>query len=180
MVSPDALPWKSVSPRFMTEADEQLLDSFDTHWIKYVRPIMMYILYMGVALAFLLFAISGIEESDSLAHLSLGFAMVIALPAHHWFFFRLLSEAMEDITITNKRLIYRNTQLWVSNDMREIALSKIRAIEVNKHGITKNLFRYGTLWFDTGGGSMNAGNVIPLVPKPEEKSAMILHLLEMK
>lgn len=180
MISIESLPWKKLSQSFSTQADEQLLASFDTHWIKYARPTCAYALIMGIVGGLTLLAVRGLENPDAAAQMGLMIAMPIALLTHQWFFYRLLSEAMEDIVITNKRLIFRETHLWISNDMHEIALARIRAVEVCKHGILHNLLRFGTLWFDTGGGTMESGKVLPLVPKPEEKSAMILRLLEMK
>lgn len=106
-------------------------------------------------------------------------ALVLLTLVHHWFFHRVLSDGMDDVIITNKRIIFLDSSLWLRDDMHEIALGQIRAVEARKRNILQNTLRYGSLWFDTGGSSMGGGKVIPLVPHPHRKAKEILELLKM-
>ena len=91
-----------------------------------------------------------------------------------------MSESMDDIIITNRRLIYFDNTLLLYDTMHEVQLTHIRGVEATKRGIFQNLLNYGTLWFDTGGSSVSGARTIPLVPHPQRKAKTIMHLLEMK
>ena len=158
---------------------ERLVDAFSTHWIKYAMP--AFVLFVLLMTAVLLFYFAGLSTHHLmwLSHATLFFALILLVTVHHWFFHRILSDGMDDVIITDKRIIFLDSSLWLRDDMHEIALGQIRAVEARKRGIVQNIFHYGSLWFDTGGSSMGGGKVIPLVPHPHRKAKEILELLEM-
>lgn len=158
---------------------ERLIDAFSTHWIKYAMPV--FVLVVLLMTSTLLFYFSGLSAHHImwLSHTTFLFAIVLLLMAHHWFFHRVLSDGMDDVIITDKRVIFLDSSLWFRDDMQEIALERIRAVEARKHGILQNIFHYGSLWFDTGGSAVGGGKVIPLVPHPHGKAREILALLKM-
>lgn len=161
-----------------TSTDEQLVDAFDTHWIKYIAPACIYLLVTAGGL--LLVYISANIAADSLVLSQLCFfsSLVVILSAHHCFFYFLMSEGMIDAIVTNERLVYFHGLLWVSDDMHEISLQHIRGVEARVHGVFQNLFRYGDLWFDTGGASLESGSILKRVPKPHRRAKKIRKLLE--
>ena len=178
MIGLSSLPWKRMKPEFAARDGEELMSTFSTHWIKYVPPVSLY--SMLVAGSLLLISGSVTVRTTAPLLFAGGFLsglMILSL-AHHWFFHRVLSEGMMDIIITNKRFIFLEDRLWFEDDMRELAMERIRAVEAHKHGIIQNLFRYGDLWFDTGGSDAGEDHVIPLVPHPHYKAKIITDMLE--
>ena len=97
---------------------------------------------------------------------------------HHWFFHKILGEVMEDIIITDERIIWMKESLFQVNEMRQIPLNKIRGVEARKHGLLQTLLGYGQLWFDTGGTEAQDENAImDQVPSPNEVAKNINQLL---
>ena len=162
-----------------TQNHERLVDAFSTHWIKYSMPV--FVLFVLLMTSILLFYFAGLSTHHLmwLSHITLLLALVLLVTVHHWFFHRILSDGMDDVIITDKRIIFLDSSLWLRDDMQEIALGQIRAVEARKRGILQNVFHYGSLWFDTGGSAIGGGKVIPLVPHPHRKAKEILALLEM-
>jgi len=158
---------------------ERLIDAFSTHWIKYAMPV--FVLFILLITSALLFYFAGLSAYHFmwLSHPMFLIALFLLVTVFHWIFHRVLSDGMDDVIITDKRIIFLDSSLWLRDDMHEIALERIRAVEARKRGILQNIFHYGSLWFDTGGSSMSGGKVIPLVPHPHRKAKEILELLKM-
>lgn len=156
------------------------MNAFSTHWIKYVGPGVLFALLIGTSV--LLFSLAGMSahHEETLSHLSFFAALVLMLITHHWFFHRILSEAMVDILITSKRVISMRDSLFFREDMHEFKLEHIRAVEAQEHGVIQNIFHYGTLWFDTGGSGMDSVACIIQVPHPHRKAKTIMQVLQMK
>lgn len=163
-----------------TYHDEELIDCFSTHAVKYVRPTFFYLLMGGVSVLLFYFAGLSMHHNMWLSYFTFLVALIVLYASHHRFFHKILSEGMDDVVITNKRLIFLDAHLWFRDDMHEVTLDRVRAVEARKHGLLQNLLRYGTLWFDTGGSEIKSGRIIPLVPHPHSKAKMITDLLEMK
>jgi uncharacterized membrane protein YdbT with pleckstrin-like domain len=160
--------------------DEKLIDAFSTHWIKYVMPVVLFLLLGGSAVLFFFFSGMSSHHSMWLSHGTYLVALLLFSIAHHWFFHKILSEGMDDVIITNKRLIFLDAHLLFRDDMHEVSLDRIRALEARKRGFVQNILRYGSIWFDTGGSEIKSGRIIPLVPHPHSKVKLITDLLEMK
>ena len=162
-----------------TPEGERLIDAFSTHWIKYLAPTLILVLLAGTSI--LLFYLAGLSahHSEALSHSSFISALLLLLIVHHWFFHKIMSEAMVDILITNMRFIYMKDCLLFCEDMHELSLERVRAVEAREHGVLQNIFRYGSLWFDTGGSDIGT-RLIPLIPHPHRKAKEIMQLLEMK
>jgi len=158
---------------------ERLVDAFSTHWIKYAMPVFVLIVLLMTSALLFYFAGLSAHHLMWLSHATLFFALILLVTVHHWFFHRVLSDGMDDVIITDKRIIFLDSSLWLRDDTQEIALGQIRAVEARKRGILQNVFHYGSLWFDTGGSAIGGGKVIPLVPHPHRKAKEILALLEM-
>ncbi|PIQ76004.1 hypothetical protein COU78_03520 [Candidatus Peregrinibacteria bacterium CG10_big_fil_rev_8_21_14_0_10_49_24] len=167
-----------MSPR--TPEGERLIDIFSTHWIKYVVPVVLYVLLTGTSI--LLFSIAGMSAhtAEGFSHVAFFIALILILIVHHWFFHSIMSEGMVDIFITNKRIISMRDRLFFCEDMHEVNIERIRAVEAQEHGILQNIFRYGNLWFDTGGSGMDKSATIELVPHPHRRAKTIMSMLEMK
>ena len=162
----------------MVDSDERIILAISTHWIKYIWPAILYTLLI-IASVFL-FYLAGLSAHHNMwvSHSSFVMALIVLLVSHHWFFNRLLSEHMVDIVVTNKRVIYLRDCLLFCDDMHEIPMESIHAVEANVHGLMQNLFHYGSIWFDTGGSrSYDEEQSIPLVPHPHRVSQEVLKLL---
>ena len=162
-----------------TPEGERLIDAFSTHWVKYVWPTCLYILL--IATSILLFIAAGVmaHHTERWSHICFFAGLFLLLLVHHWFFHKLMSESMVDIMLTNKRFIYMENRLLFREDIHEISLDRIRAVEAREHGILQNILRYGSLWFDTGGSDITT-RMIRVVPHPHQKAKQIMQLLEMK
>jgi hypothetical protein len=159
---------------------ERLIYTDSTHWIKYVLRTLKYLLFsiMGV----ILLAISTMLVRISLPVFAtpslIGVFMLLFF--HHKYFHYLLSEAMNDIIVTDERVIYFNDCLFLCDDEHEIPLEKVAAVEVQQHGFLQNVLNYGVLWFDTGGGTIDLKRSIPNVPHPDHIADIITPLLKEK
>lgn len=115
------------------------------------------------------FIVSGVvaDNSPLIAIVILFIGMILMYLVVHWFFHRLLSEAMEDIIVTTKRVIWIKEALFQIDDVRQIPLTNIQGVETLKHGPLQTILRYGSLWFDTGGTTTSDQNAIMTqVPHP--------------
>lgn len=164
-----------------TPEGERLIDAFSTHWIKYVVPVLLFVLLMGTSLLFFYFAGLSVRNSEFVSHVCFFIGLVLMLITHHWFFHQVMSEGMVDILITNKRIISMRDCLLFCEDMHEVNLDRIRAVEAQEHGFLQNVLRYGNLWFDTGGSEMNTATAtIERVPHPHRRAKIIMNLMQMK
>lgn len=180
MAALSSLPWKKMRSDIVARNNERFVTAFSTHWIKYVFPTFSYI----VSLTLILTGLSLCPAITSMSRPA-GWAFFVLLTfllsvIHHWYFHRILSEGMIDVIMTNKRLIFLEDVLWFKDDMGEVDLIRIKAVEAHKDGFLENLFQYGTLWFDTGGSDIKSGRTIRLVPHPHRKAKMIEEILQLK
>ena len=130
--------------------DEYIVRTFSTHWVKFTMPIIILIIVLSFGIFTLL---SARAVSDGNSWLSITFlfvGLIVLYLAHHWFFHRILGEAMEDIIITNHRIIWIVESLFQVDEQRQIPLEKIKGVEALKNGIAQNVLGYGSIWFDTG------------------------------
>jgi hypothetical protein len=156
-------------------SQEQLVVCTVTHWMKYIPNALKnhLLALLGIALLFTAH-IAVLSPVASITYIS-GF--ILLLYAHHHFFHKLMSESMYDIFVTTERILYFDDVLFWANNEHEIPLHRIAGIEVLQKGLVQNLLDFGTLWIDTGGGSMDFKRSIPFVPYPEEMSAHIAKLV---
>ncbi|PIR48479.1 hypothetical protein COU80_04475 [Candidatus Peregrinibacteria bacterium CG10_big_fil_rev_8_21_14_0_10_55_24] len=161
----------------ITSPNERLIDSFGTHWMKYVTPTFVYVLLMLIIVLLFVFSqfLTGYSHASGAVAYFFTFALLVGI--HHWYFHRILSEYMMDIVVTTKRFMFLRCNLFLSDDTHEISLDRILAVEAKKRGIIQNILGYGTLWFDTGGTSTDKGPIIPLVPHPHRRVREIMSLL---
>lgn len=144
----------------LTEHGEHMVEVTDEHWIKYVGPVLIAIVLLGISL--LLFVLAGISAHHTmwLSHTSFVSAMLLFLFTHHWFFMILLSESLDRILVTNRRLLRIRYRLFFQEDILEISFEKMKTVDAKKQGILQNLLGYGTLYFETKLAS------VPLVRHP--------------
>ncbi len=157
----------------MPQGEERLIGIVQEHWVKYVNPFL--IISILLALSMLLFYLAGEsayhEENVST---SLFFAgLLFLLFAHHAFFHRILSEKLDQVIITSKRIIQLKTRLFLEDDIIEIPLDKVRAVRADKRGVLQNLLRYGSI-------SLDANEAITRIPHPQRIAKEISMALEMK
>lgn len=138
---------------------ERLIRIVQEHWMKYVFPVVVYVLLMGISMLLFFFAGLSIHHYMWLSHATFFIALLLMLASHHWFFTLLLSEHLGDIIITNRRVIHMETRLLFEEHMHEISFARIKFVQAKKQGVLQNLLRYGSLVFERG-------MTIPLVPHP--------------
>lgn len=154
-----------------SNSGEHVVMVTDQHWIKYVVP--MTIATFLFITVFLLFVLAGISAHHYmwLSHVTFMVALVLFLFALHWFFMVLLSEALDRILITNKRLIRTQYSLLFREDILEISFEKMKTVDSQKKGILQNILHYGTLFFESKLAS------IPMVPHPNRVAKTIQEIM---
>ncbi len=138
---------------------EKLIVCIHDHWIKFVVPVLIYLLLTAASM--LIFWLAGVSAHHYvwLTNVAYIAALLLFLMAHHWFFAALLSESNEHIVVTTKRVIHMQTRLFFYEDMNEFAFEKMKTVEARKEGLLQNVLRYGSLVFEKS-------FVVHLVPHP--------------
>lgn len=162
-----------------TREPERLVDAFSTHWIKYVAPLIVYSILMVLTFTVFILAKLAGNIAPWLAIMSFLVGFILMLGAHHWFFHRVFSEFMMLIIVTSRRFVFLRDTILVRDDMHEISLERILAVRAKKRGIIQNVLNYGSLWFDTGGTTMENSPIIPQVAKPHYRVRIIMKLMRM-
>jgi hypothetical protein len=161
----ERLPWKfrKAMPEF--EADERLLKVLHTHWMQFA-PLLLVIFPLSLIIGLLVAGLT-LPASSLLGTTSLLLSMVVSVLTLHWFFHLILSISLNDILITDRRILFLSSKLWLRDNMHEILNRRINAVEVSKKGVLQNMLDYGELWFDTGGSeSQDRTQIVPYVPHP--------------
>lgn len=151
----------------ISERGEHVVKVTDEHWVKYVVPTIISAFLFAIAL--LLFALAGMTAHHYvwLSHLTYIAALFLFLITFHWFFMTLLSESLDKIIITNRRLLRVQYRLIFHEDILEVTFEKMKTVDAQKHGLIQNLFHYGTLYFETRLAA------VPLVPHPNRIARII-------
>ena len=166
---------------FRSPVDEEIVRAFSTHWIKYVAPTCAFSIVIAASSAMLIAAGLTSSSAPLFSQVLLFLGMILTYLSLHWFFHKLLSEAMEDIVITSKRIIWIKEALFTVDEMRQIPLDKIQGVEARKHGLLQTVLGYGNLWLDTGGTDTSDINaIIDQVPHPNRVAGEINKLLRLK
>lgn len=145
---------------------ERLVQVTDEHWVKYLLPVTVSVLIFAVTL--LLFVLAGVTAYHYAWISALTFVagtLLLHLTVH-WIFMVLLSEAIDRIIITNKRLLRVQYRLIFHDDVLEVSFAKMRVVEAEKSGFLQNLLHYGTIVFES---TLS----IPLVPHPNRVARTI-------
>lgn len=150
-----------------SQKGEHVVYLTDEHWVKLIVPVLVSVFLF--AISFLLFILAGITAHHSmwLSHGTYVIALLLFLATMHWFFMMILSENLECIVITNRRLMRFRYKMIFDEDILEVSFEKMKTVDVSKHGLIQNLFHYGTLYFETKLAS------IPLVPHPNHVAKII-------
>lgn len=128
---------------------ERVLAVTDEHWIKYVAPVMMALALFIISLV--LFIIAGVTAHHTpwLSQSAFVSGVCLIFFTLHWFFMMLLSESLDRIIITNRRLMRVQYRLIFDEDILEISFQKTKTVDARKHGFVQNILHYGTLHFET-------------------------------
>lgn len=169
-----SLPWKqAIAERF---ENEEVLTVFDTHWIKYCVPIIVWIALMVCSVLLLISAGGGVFTGTLLQKVLFASGFLLGTVSIHWFFHRVMSVSMEDIVITKQRFIYLESSLWSLEESHEINLSQVKAVDSKKRGVLQNVLRYGSVSFDTGGSDMNR-RIFDRIPHPDRKVRLMTDVI---
>lgn len=149
---------------------ERLVMVTDEHWVKYVLPVTVSALILIVTL--LLFGLAGLSAYhfawvSAVTFVAATFLLHLSV---HWLFMILLSEAIDRIILTNKRLLRVQYRLIFHDDVLEVAFNKMRVVDARKSGFIQNLLHYGSLVFE---GTLS----IPLVRHPNRMARTIEEIM---
>lgn len=148
------------------EHGEYLVKIANEHWVKYVVPSTMAVFLFVIAM--FLFVFSGISADNMwLSHSAYIAALLLFLVTFHWIFMVLLSESLDRIIITNRRLICVQYRLIFHEDILEVSFEKMKTVDARKQGLLQNLLHYGTLVFESKLATVR------LVPHPNRIARII-------
>ena len=152
---------------------EHVVKVTNEHWMKYVLPAVIALFLF--AIAFLLFVLAGISAHHYmwLSHATYLGALLLFLITLHWFFMMLLSESLDKIIITNRRLLRVQYRLIFHEDILEVSFEKMKTVDARKQGLIQKLLHYGTLYFETKLAA------VPLVPHPNRIAKIIQEAMQM-
>ena len=142
------------------EHGERLQQMCDEHWIKYVGTVIVAALLFAIAALLVLLAGLSAHHYMWLSHLTFMAGLLLLLFTHHWFFMVLLSESLDRIIVTNRRLLRVHYRLIFQEDILEISFDRMKTVDAQKRGLLQNLLHYGTLVFESKLAT------ITLVPHP--------------
>jgi hypothetical protein len=151
---------------------ERVMSVVGEHWIKYVFPVTMYLLLLSISILLLILAGTATHHYVWLSHTTYFAGLLLFLLTHHWFFMVLLSESLDRILITNRRLIRLQYRLIFHEDVLEVSFEKMKTVAAKKEGILENILNYGSLLFE------NNKATVSLVPHPNRIAQRIQHAME--
>ncbi len=156
------------------EHGEHVVKVTDEHWVKYIVPVLISLCLFAIAV--LLFVLAGITARHSLwlSHTAYVTALLLLVVTHHWFFMVLLSESLDKIIITNRRLMRVQYRMIFHEDILEVSFDKMKTVDAQKHGFFPNLLHYGTLYFETKLAA------VALVPHPNRIAKIIQEAMQDK
>ena len=150
-----------------SDHSERILLVTNEHWVKFVAPTVVAVFLLAISI--LLFLLAGMSSHHYmwLSHATYLSALLLFLLTMHWYFMILLSESLDRIIVTNKRLMRTQYRLIFHEDTLEINFDIMRSVEANKEGLIQNLLHYGTLSFE------NDKAFVRLVPRPNHVARAI-------
>lgn len=153
------------------EAGERLVKVVYEHWIRFIGPLLLAVVLIGISL--LLYVLAGVSAHHYawLTNVALIAGMSLFCFTTHWFFLVLLGDSLDCMLITNKRLLRMQYRPFSREDVLEISFQKMKTVDAEKKGILQNLLRYGTLHFETNLAS------IPYVAHPNRVAKTIQEVM---
>ncbi len=127
---------------------EEVLALIHEHWVKYIVPVIVYVLMVGISVFMFYLAGYWAYHYTLLSGGTYLLALALILLTHHWFFAMLLSKATEHVIVTTHRVIHVRSTLFFFEDMNEVAFDKMKTVEARKQGLIQNVLRYGSLVFE--------------------------------
>lgn len=155
----------------LLEHKERLIKMTGEHWIKYVLPSVIAVALSCVSIVLFVIAGTTVTHDTRVSEFCFASGLVLLLFTHHWFFVLLLSEGLDSIIVTNRRLIFTHCRLLLDEDFLEVSFDKMKTVEAHKKGILQNLLHYGTVIFETNKAS------IDLVPNPNHMAELIQRVM---
>lgn len=146
---------------------ERLVALTAEHWVKYVVPAVIAALLGSISVLLFLLAGLSAHHYDWLSQLAFVAGTLLFFFAQHWYFMQLLSDTVERVIVTNRRLLRVRFTLILEEDILEISFDKMKTVEAKKEGLLQNLLHYGSLIFET---KMAA---VGLVPHPNRLARII-------
>lgn len=148
--------------------DEQVVRRFDHHWIRFVGPVLTFVLLTAVLATIAFFAIEQRWVGEGLILVIVG---TVFLCGVHALFRFLFSEALEVGYITQYRFVHFEVRLFAQNDVMEIPFDTNKNVVGKKRGILANILDYGDLTFTT------MDTTIETVPHPDRLAELVQELI---
>ncbi|HLD63919.1 MAG TPA: hypothetical protein VI913_03450 [Candidatus Peribacteraceae bacterium] len=155
-----------------TFTGEKISAVLNEHWVKYVFPSVMYALLLLISSLLLFLSVYVVHPYTWLSHLTFISGLVLFLITHHWFFMVLLSECLDRIIITNRRLIRLQYRMILHEDVLEVSFQFMKTVDAQKEGPLQNIFNFGSLVFE------NNKARVSLVPHPNRVAERIERAME--
>ncbi len=135
---------------FNFEKEEKLVRIVGEHWMKYVGPLVITLLFTAGSAALIVFYYFSPVSFPLFMNGVYLFALVLFFFVYHWFFLFLFSDANSQIILTTRRVIYIHHTLFFDETMEEIAYKEVKSVRAETKGLLHNVLKYGNVIFEPG------------------------------
>lgn len=131
-------------------SNERLIRFMRPHWITHVFPLFLGTLLLGAGVLLVLLSGFALHHQTWIAIAAFFAGVAVLTLAVHWFFVRMLSDSMEQILVTDKRIVHLQLKLLLHELTNEISFEKMKTVAAVKDGFLENVLSYGSLVFEGG------------------------------
>ena len=126
-------------------AGEQLVVHIAQHWMNYAPAFLLMLAswFLYVLCTVVSLSLMQVSHSFSVAMLIAGHVFLLLF--HHAAYYKFVSASMSHFLLTNRRILGSLQSPWLSEQVVDIPLVKIRTLEVNKGGILQHVLDYGAI-----------------------------------
>lgn len=131
-------------------SSERLIRFARPHWVTHVFPVFLAVVLLTASVVLLLMSGMALTHQSWIAAVAFFGGLSVLLITLHWFFVRMLSDSMEQILITDKRIVHLQLRLLLHEMTHEISFEKMKTVSATKNGFLQNVLSYGSLKFEGG------------------------------
>ena len=143
--------------------DEEIIKFTRKHWVVIMPDLIPFVFYLTVIGVFIAninnFNLPSLDQS--FFQLIVVLALFITAFAIHRFFLRMLTYFMSVTIITNYRIIEIKKTLFAQDSKEALDLRKIQDIQLEQHGLVKNILKFGNLLISLGNSESKTIFLVP-------------------
>lgn len=126
-------------------AGEHPIAHIAQHWMNYAPAFLLMLASWFLYALCTVVSLSLMQSSHSFSIAILIAGHIFLLLFHHAAYYKFVSASMSHFLLTNRRILGSLQSPWLSEQVVDIPLVKIRTLEVNKGGILQHVLDYGAI-----------------------------------